>query len=32
VAPAPVMIVREAFSTIAIERDFLSNYLDERSS
>jgi hypothetical protein len=31
-ASAAVMTVREGFCIIAIERDFLSNYLDERRS
>jgi len=31
-ACAAVLIVREGFCIIAIERDCLSNYLDERSS
>ena len=31
-APTAVMIVHEGFCIIAIARDFLSNYLDERSS
>jgi len=31
-ASAAVMIVREGFCIIAIERDFLSSYFDKRSS